>query len=63
MSLPAAIINKTLGTTTQVNVKRYGDGSVEYREVTANKPVQRMQPGESDPDFITGLIKALGTVA
>lgn len=56
------ISTKTLGTTVQVTVKRYGDGSVEYKEVTANKPAQRMQPGESDPDFITGLFKALGTV-
>jgi hypothetical protein len=57
------ITNKLLGTTVQVRVKRYGDGMISYQEVTAGKSEKRKQPGESNPDFDAGFIKALATVA
>lgn len=54
------VVNKTLGTTTQVNVKLYGNGDIEFTEVTAAKPVRSIY---GDDPKITDLIKALATVA
>lgn len=63
MSILNVITTKTLGTTTQVVVKRYGDGMISYQETTAGKPEHRKMEGECDPDFDRNFVKALATVA
>lgn len=57
------ITTKTLGTTTQVVLKRYGDGTLEFQATTAGGAVKRKQPGECNPDFDVALFAALATVA
>lgn len=57
--MQTTIVNKTLGTTTQVTVKRYGDGTVEF---TAAGRTQRSTQMDATT-FLNRLIDALNTVA
>lgn len=57
------ITNKLLGTTTQVRVKRYGDGTISFQEVTASGRERRSQPGDTDGMWLTAFVTALATVA
>jgi hypothetical protein len=63
MPILNTITNKLLGTTTQVRVKRYGDGTISYQEVTAGKGEKRTQAGATDEKWIRDFVKALATVA
>lgn len=56
------ITTVTLGTTTQVVVKQYGDGKVEFQETTAGGPVERTSEQSLDV-FLDKLVTALATVA
>lgn len=58
-----AVIDVTLGTTVQVNIKRYDDGTCEFAEIT-NKPGTFQRNSRTDEyTFLKRLYEALSTVA
>lgn len=61
-AIDTVIINKLLGTTTQVRVKRYGDGTIAFQEVTAGGPEHRF-PRRDAHAFLKAMVEALNTVA
>jgi hypothetical protein len=57
------LTNKLLGSTTTVRIKRYGDGTVSFQEVTAGKAEKRTDSADAEQGWVVALFKALATVA
>lgn len=56
------ITNKLLGSTVTVRVKRYGDGTLSFQEVTAGKAEKRTDSSCVEQGWAVQFIAALATV-